>query len=94
MTPGNPADTQGHGGYGATGSPAGIAAGPDGAIVARHARAATVVRADAATMDELVVSDIDVTGFNIRNLSPGPDGNVWVTDFGGQDRAGHARRLS
>ena len=83
MTPGNPADTQGHGGYGATGQPAGIAAGPDGAMWL-GSQGGTVIRADTTTMDELAVSDIDVTGFNIRNLSPGPDGNVWVTDFGGR----------
>jgi len=35
-------------------------------------------------MNEETVSDIDLTGFNVRNVSPGPDGNVWVTDFGGK----------
>lgn len=83
MTPADPADTQGRGGYGASGSPAGIAAGPDGAMWL-GSQGGTVIRADATTMDELVVSDIDLTGFNIRNLTPGPDGNVWVTDFGGK----------
>jgi virginiamycin B lyase len=82
MNPANPADTQGHGGYNVT-TPAGIAAGPDGAIWLGD-QAGVVVRIDPATMNELATSDIPLTGFNVRNLAPGPDGNVWVTDFGGQ----------
>ena len=85
MDPANPADTQGHGGYGVTG-PRGIAAGPDGAIWLGDAIGGSVVRIDPGTMNELAVTDIPINSgnFNIRNLSPGPDGNVWVTDFGGQ----------
>jgi virginiamycin B lyase len=81
INPANPADKQGHGGYGVT-TQAGIAAGPDGAMwLGDHG--GQVVRIDAATMNFLPPA-IPVTGFNIRNLAPGPDGNVWVTDFGGQ----------
>jgi virginiamycin B lyase len=85
MDPANPADTQGHGGYGVTG-PRGIAAGPDSAIWLGDALGGSVVRIDPGTMNELVATDIPINGgnFNIRNLSQGPDGNVWVTDFGGQ----------
>ena len=82
MNPANPADTQGFGGY-AVMTPAGIAAGPDGAIWLGD-QLGKVVRIDPATGLELAVSDIALTGFNVRNLAPGPDGNVWVTDFGGQ----------
>jgi virginiamycin B lyase len=82
MNPANPADTQGHGGYGVV-TAAGIAAGPDGAIWLGD-QGGKVVRIDPTTMNELAVSDIDLAGFNVRNLAPGPDGNVWVTDFGGQ----------
>jgi hypothetical protein len=64
------------------GSPAGIAAGPDGKIWL-GGQTANVARIDPATMNEEAVSDIALTGFNVRNLAPGPDGNVWVTDFGG-----------
>jgi len=83
INPADTTDTQGHGGYNLQGQPAGIAAGPDGAMWL-GGQTASVIRADTATMNELAVSDIDVTGFNIRNLAPGPDGNVWVTDFGGK----------
>jgi virginiamycin B lyase len=86
MNPANPADTQGHGGYGVV-TPAGIAAGPDGAVWLGD-QGGQVVRVDPATMDELAVSDIQINGgsFNVRNISPGPPGdpNVWVTDFGGR----------
>ena len=84
INPANPADKQGHGGYGVI-AQAGIAAGPDGVIWLGD-QGGKVVRIDPATMDELVTSDIPINGgsFNIRNLAPGPDGNVWVTDFGGQ----------
>jgi virginiamycin B lyase len=84
MNPANPADVQGFGGY-AVMTPAGIAAGPDGAIWLGD-QGGKVVRIDPATGSELGVSDIDLTGFNIRNISPGPPGdpNVWVTDFGGK----------
>ena len=82
MSPANPADTQGDGGYNVM-TPAGIAAGADGKIWMGD-QAGKVVRIDPATMNEETVSDIDLTGFNVRNLAPGPDGNVWVTDFGGK----------
>jgi hypothetical protein len=92
MDPANPADTQGHGGYGVTG-PRGIAAGPDSAIWLGDALGGSVVRIDPGTMNELVATDIPINGgnFNIRNLSQGPDGNVWVTEFGGPCQ-GHSRR--
>lgn len=83
IDPGNTSATQGQGGYGASGAPAGIAAGPDGAMWL-GSQGGTVIRADAGAMTELPASDFTLTGFNIRNLAPGPDGNVWVTDFGGQ----------
>jgi streptogramin lyase len=85
MNPANPADTQGFGGFGVT-SPRGIAAGADGSIWLGDAAAGTVVRIDPASGAEQAVSDIPINAgsFNIRNLAPGPDGNVWVTDFGGQ----------
>jgi virginiamycin B lyase len=83
IDPADTTDKEGHGGYGATGQPAGIAAGPDGAMWMGTA-VPTLIRVDTTSMDELAVSDIDLTGFNIRNLAPGPDGNVWVTDFGGK----------
>jgi len=81
----NPADTsekQGHGGYNVT-TQAGIAAGPDGKIWLGD-QGGKVVRINPSDMLEETVSDIDLTGFNVRNLTAGPDGNVWVTDFGGQ----------
>jgi virginiamycin B lyase len=84
MNPANPTDTQGHGGYGHSGSPNGIASGPDGKIWLGVAADQVVLRIDPASMSEETVSDIALTGFNVRNLSPGPDGNVWVTDFGGK----------
>ena len=81
----NPADTsdkQGHGGYAVT-TQAGIAAGPDGKIWLGD-QGGKVVRINPSDMLEETISDIDLTGFNVRNLTAGPDGNVWVTDFGGQ----------
>jgi virginiamycin B lyase len=81
----NPADTsdkQGHGGYAVT-TQAGIAAGPDGKIWLGD-QGGKVVRINPSDMLEEAISDIDLTGFNVRNLTAGPDGNVWVTDFGGQ----------
>jgi virginiamycin B lyase len=83
INPADPTDKEGEGGYNLQGQPAGIAAGPDGAMWL-GGQTASVIRADTATMNELTDSDFTVTGFNIRNLAPGPDGNVWVTDFGGQ----------
>ena len=83
INPDDPTDKEGKGGYNLQGQPAGIAAGPDGAMWL-GGQSASVIRADATTMLELTDSDFTVTGFNIRNLAPGPDGNVWVTDFGGQ----------
>jgi virginiamycin B lyase len=84
MNPANPADTQGFGGFNVT-TPAGIAAGPDGKIWLGD-QAGKVVRINPADGAEETLSDIDLTGFNIRNISPGPTGdpNVWVTDFGGK----------
>ena len=83
INPADPTDKDGQGGYGVI-TPAGIAAGPDGKIWLGD-QGGKVVRIDPATMSEETLSDIDVTGFNIRNISPGPPGdpNVWVTDFGG-----------
>ena len=81
----NPADTsekQGQGGY-AVITEAGIAAGPDGKIWLGD-QSGKVVRINPSDMVEEVISDIDLTGFNVRNLTAGPDGNVWVTGFGGQ----------
>jgi virginiamycin B lyase len=87
MNPANPADTQGFGGFNVT-TPAGIAAGPDGKIWLGDSAQGLVVRVDPATGNEEAISDIPINGgsFNIRNISPGPPGdlNVWVTDFGGQ----------
>jgi streptogramin lyase len=83
INPTDPTDKEGQGGYNLQGQPAGIAAGPDGAMWL-GGQSASIIRADTATMDELTDSDFTVTGFNIRNLAPGPDGNVWVTDFGGK----------
>ena len=42
------------------------------------------------SMDELVTSDIAINGgsFNVRNLAPGPDGNVWATGLRWSGRAG------
>jgi len=82
IDPSNTAEFVGHGGYGLSGTAAGIAAGPDGKIWL-GSQGGVVARIDPATMNEESVSDIPFTGFNIRNLAPGPDGNVWVTDFGG-----------
>jgi streptogramin lyase len=83
INPNDPTDKEGKGGYNLQGQAAGIAAGPDGAMWL-GGQTASVIRADATTMDELADSDFTITGFNIRNLAPGPDGNVWVTDFGGK----------
>jgi virginiamycin B lyase len=83
IDPANTADFDGMGGYGLSGAPAGIAAGPDGKVWL-GSQGGILARIDPATMNEETVSDIDVTGFNVRNLAPGPDGNVWVTDFGGK----------
>jgi virginiamycin B lyase len=84
MNPANPADTQGFGGFNVT-TPAGIAAGPDGKIWLGD-QLGKVVRINPADGAEETISDIDLTGFNIRNISPGPPGdpNVWVSDFGGK----------
>jgi virginiamycin B lyase len=83
IDPANTADFAGHGGYGLSGAPAGIAAGPDGRIWL-GSQGGTLARIDAATMNESAVSDFVLSGYNVRNLAPGPDGNVWVTDFGGR----------
>jgi len=84
MNPANPADTQGKGGYNVT-TPAGIAAGPDGKMWLGDSTQGKVVRIEPGTMDKVADGDVPINGgsFNIRNISPGPDGNVWVTDFGG-----------
>src|SRR5215211_1094946 len=87
MTPANPTDRQGFGGFNVT-APAGIAAGPDNKIWLGDSAQGKVVRIDPTTGNEETISDIPINGgsFNVRNLSPGPSGdpNVWVTDFGGQ----------
>jgi streptogramin lyase len=81
MTPTNPADAQGFGGFGVI-TPRGIAAGPDDKIWLGD-NAGSVVRIDPASGMEEAVSDIALGGaFGTRNLTPGPDGNVWVTSFG------------
>jgi virginiamycin B lyase len=84
MNPANPADVQGFGGFGVI-SPRGIAVA-DGKIWLGDANDGNVIRINPP--DGVIVgSKIPVngaSGFNIRNLAPGPDGNVWVTDFGGQ----------
>jgi virginiamycin B lyase len=81
MDPVNPAGVQGFGGFGVI-TPRGIAAGPDSAIWLGD-NAGSVVRIDPATGSELATSDIALGGaFGTRNLTPGPDGNVWVTSFG------------
>src|SRR5512132_3729312 len=81
INPANPADKQGHGGYGVI-TPAGIAAGPDGKIWLGD-QGGQVVRIEPSDMS-FIPAAIPLAGFNIRNLAAGPDGNVWVTDFGGQ----------
>jgi streptogramin lyase len=81
INPANPADKQGHGGYGVI-TPAGIAAGPDGKIWLGD-QGGQVVRIEPSDMN-FIPAAIPLAGFNIRNLAAGPDGNVWVTDFGGQ----------
>lgn len=87
INPADPTDKAGHGGFGVN-NPAGIARGPDDAIWLGDSAQGKVVRIDAATGNELAISDIAINGgsFNIRNITPGPPGdpNVWVTDFGGQ----------
>jgi virginiamycin B lyase len=81
MNPANPADTKEFHGFGVT-TPNGITKGPDNAIWLGD-NAGKVVRVDAATGTELASSDIPLGGaFGTRNLTPGPDGNVWVTSFG------------
>jgi virginiamycin B lyase len=82
INPADPTDKQGHGGYGVA-NPAGIAAGPDGKIWLGDSTNQAVVRIKPADMTEEATSDIPLPGFNVRNLTPGPDGNVWVTEFGG-----------
>jgi len=85
MTPANPADTQAKAGQG-IGTAHGIATGSDGNIYAGDSANGKVVAIDPGTMDKIADGDTPINGgsFNIRNLTRGPDGNVWVTDFGGQ----------
>src|SRR5215210_2572832 len=78
IDPANTANFEGDGGYGLSNPAAGIASGPDGKIWL-GSQGGVLARIDPATMNEETDSDIEVTGFNIRNLAPGPDGNVWVT---------------
>jgi virginiamycin B lyase len=85
MNPADPTDTQAKGGYNVQG-PKGIAAGSDGNIYMGDSIQGKVVAINPATMDKVPDGDTPINGgnFNIRSLTRGPDGNVWVTDFGGQ----------
>jgi streptogramin lyase len=81
MSAANPGNTQGFGGFGST-QPRGIAAAPDGKIWLGD-NGGFVIRIDPASGVEEPVSDIALGGaFGTRNLTPGPDANVWVTSFG------------
>ena len=82
IDPANPADFDGMGRLQRGDAPAGIAADPT-ARSGSGDMGGVVARIDPATMNEEIDSDFALTGFNVRNLAPGPDGNVWVTDFGG-----------
>ena len=85
IDPATPAAMVGNDGYGALVA-AGIAAGADGKIWFGDQNGEKVIRIDPATMlKEAVNGEIPIAGFTgIRNLAPGPDGNVWVTSFGGK----------
>jgi len=85
MNPANPADTQAKGGYNVAG-PKGIATGSDGLIHLGDSIQGKVVAINPTTMDKIADGDTPINSgnFNIRNLTRGPDGNIWVTDFGGQ----------
>ena len=94
MNPANPADVQGFGGFGV------ISAARDRRRarrkdLARRRRATAALSASTPRTVSWSSSKISVngaSGFNIRNLAPGPDGNVWVTDFGGQIAEGYPCR--
>ena len=87
INPLDPTDKECHGGFGVTGGARGIAGGSDGSIWLGDPGNHRVLRIDPATGNlRATAGDIDLgnTFTGIKNITPGPDGNAWVTEFSGQ----------